>query len=98
MEEANSEYVIRLPKNDVLADKISKHLIRPKGEESSLEVKRIYKEFHYKAESWEKERRVVAKIEWHPGELLPKFGFIVTNILIGLNRRPLRLLWHLRHY
>ena len=81
MEEANSEYVIRLPKNVVLVDKISEHLIRPKNGESSLdEIQRIYVEFQYKAESWEKERRVVAKIEWHPGELIPKLGFIVTNM------------------
>ena len=25
-------------------------------------------------------RRVVAKIEWHPGELYPRVGFIVTNL------------------
>ena len=31
-------------------------------------------------ESWENERRVVAKIEWPPGELIPKVGFIVTNM------------------
>ena len=81
MEEANSEYVIRLPKNRALAKIISEHLIRPKGEDSSPdEVKRIYTEFQYKADSWDKERRVVAKIEWPPGELLPKFGFIVTNM------------------
>jgi DDE family transposase len=24
---------------------------------------------------------VVAKIEWHPGELYPRVGFIVTNLL-----------------
>jgi hypothetical protein len=23
---------------------------------------------------------VVAKIEWHPGDLLPRFGFVVTNL------------------
>ena len=27
-----------------------------------------------------KERRVIAKIEWHPGELFPRVGFIVTNL------------------
>jgi hypothetical protein len=27
--------------------------------------------------------RVVAKVEWHPGELYPRVGFIVTNL-----RRP----------
>jgi hypothetical protein len=25
-------------------------------------------------------RRVVAKVEWHPGELYPRIGFIVTNL------------------
>ena len=25
-------------------------------------------------------RRVVAKVEWHPGELYPRVGFIVTNL------------------
>ncbi len=25
-------------------------------------------------------RRVVAKVEWHPGELCPRVGFIVTNL------------------
>ena len=27
-----------------------------------------------------KPRRVVAKVEWHPGELYPRVGFIVTNL------------------
>jgi hypothetical protein len=30
--------------------------------------------------SWSKPRRVVAKVEWHPGELYPRVGFIVTNM------------------
>ena len=29
---------------------------------------------------WTKPRRVVAKVEWHPGELYPRVGFIVTNM------------------
>ena len=33
------------------------------------------------AGSWAKPRRVVAKVEWHPGELFPRVGFIVTNLL-----------------
>src|SRR3712207_4788746 len=36
--------------------------------------------FSYRAGSWTKPRRVVAKVEWHPGELLPRVGFIVTNL------------------
>jgi hypothetical protein len=27
-----------------------------------------------------KPRRVVAKVKWHPGELYPRVGFIVTNL------------------
>lgn len=46
---------------------------RPKG------VKRIY-DFEYLAESWDKPRRVVAKVEWHPGELFPRVSFVVTNL------------------
>jgi hypothetical protein len=25
-------------------------------------------------------RRVIAKVEWHPGELYPRVGFIITNL------------------
>jgi len=31
-------------------------------------------------QSWDKPRRVVAKIEWHPGDLFARLGFIVTNL------------------
>jgi len=34
----------------------------------------------YQAASWGKERRVIVKIEWPPGVLFPKVGFIVTNL------------------
>jgi hypothetical protein len=33
----------------------------------------------YRAQSWNKSRHVVAKVEWHPGELHPRVGCIVTN-------------------
>ena len=29
--------------------------------------------------TWDRPRRVVAKIEWHAGELFPRIGFTVTN-------------------
>ena len=38
------------------------------------------KVFQYQAKSWHQLRRVVAKIEWHQGELFPRVGFIVTNL------------------
>ena len=36
--------------------------------------------FSYQAGSWSSKRRVVAKIEWHSGQLFPRVGFIVTNL------------------
>ena len=33
-----------------------------------------------RAHSWKKSRRVAAKVEWHPGELYSRVGFIVTNL------------------
>jgi hypothetical protein len=39
-----------------------------------------YKSFLYQAASWNKARRVVAKVEFHAGELFPRVGFIVTNL------------------
>ena len=39
-----------------------------------------YKGFLYQAASWKTARRVVAKAEFHTGELFPRVGFIVTNL------------------
>ena len=39
-----------------------------------------YKGFLYQAASWKTARRVVAKVEFHFGELFPRVGFIVTNL------------------
>ena len=36
--------------------------------------------FAYQAQSWTKPRRVVAKVEWHQGELYPRVGFLMTNL------------------
>jgi hypothetical protein len=43
-------------------------------------VRRYFASFTYRAQSWSKPRRVMAKVEWHPGELYPRVGFIVTNL------------------
>lgn len=45
------------------------------------EVRRFYAGCSYQAQSWNKPRRVVAKIEWRPGELYPRVGLIVTNLV-----------------
>jgi len=72
-------YAIRLPANRVLQDKIGHLLKRPVGRPPQ-EMRRYYSSFSYQAGSWNKPRRVVAKVEWHPGELCPRVGFIVTNL------------------
>ena len=54
-------------------------LKRPIGR-LSHEVRRYYASFSFRAGSWSMPRRVVAKVEWHPGELYPRVGFIVTNM------------------
>jgi hypothetical protein len=40
----------------------------------------LFKSFLYQAASWKTARRVVAKVEFHFGELFPRIGFIVTNL------------------
>ena len=72
-------YAIRIPKNQVLEESIGHLLTRPVGRPPN-HVRRYYASFSYRAGSWDKARRVVAKVEWHPGELFPRLGFIVTNL------------------
>jgi hypothetical protein len=54
-------------------------LTRPVGRPPT-HVRRYYVSFSYQAGSWNKRRRIVAKVERHPGELVPRVGFIVTNL------------------
>jgi hypothetical protein len=54
-------------------------LTRPVGRPSHKPVV-WYKSFLYRAASWKTARRVVAKIEFHCGELFPRVGFMVTNL------------------
>jgi hypothetical protein len=82
LEAEDFRYAIRLPANRVFQERIAPLLKRPVGRPPKS-VRRLYASFHYQAQSWERERRVVAKVEWHPGELYPRVGFIVTNL-----RRP----------
>ncbi len=79
LEAEGIKYAIRLPKNNVLQGKIGYLLTRPAGRPPN-HIRRSYANFRYQAGSWTKPRRVVAKVEWHPGELYPRVGFIVTNM------------------
>jgi hypothetical protein len=79
LEAEGYKYTIRLPTNAVLQQRIGWRLLRPIGRPPN-QVRRYYVSFSYQAASWNKTRRVVAKVEWHPGELYPRVGFIVTNM------------------
>ena len=72
-------YAIRIPKNQILQESVAHLLTRPVGRPPN-HVLRFYASFSYQAGSWDRKRRVVAKVEWHPGELHPRVGFIVTNL------------------
>ncbi len=87
-------YAIRLAKNQVLQESIGHLLTRPVGRPPNR-VQRYYASFSYQAGSWDRKRRVVAKVEWHPGELVPHVGLdprrgsSVTN----LSRPAERVTW-----
>src|SRR5262249_407846 len=67
------------PANSILQNRIGYLLKRPVGRPPH-EVRRYYASFRYQPKSWNKPRRLVGKAEWHPGELYPRGGFIVTNL------------------
>jgi hypothetical protein len=78
LEERGAKYAIRIPANDCLMRDIQELLTRPVGRPPHKPVV-WYKGFLYQAASWRTARRVVAKVEFHAGELFPRVGFIVTN-------------------
>ncbi len=85
-EEERITYFIRLPGNAILLRLLDPYLSRPVGRppKSGIQVKIV--DLHYQAKSWNRPRRVVAKIEWHRGELFPRIGFVVTNSRLTAGR------------
>jgi len=79
LEQRGVKYAIRLPANESLKRDIAELLARPVGRPSHKPVV-WYRGFLYQAASWKTARRVVAKVEFHAGELFPRVGFIVTNL------------------
>lgn len=88
LERRGVHYAIRLPANDVLERQVEDLLTRPRGRPSHAPLVR-YRSFQYQAASWDRTRRVIAKIEHHLGELFPRVGFLVT-MLTGTNRAVVR--------
>ena len=89
------EHHVRLPANQVLERRIEDLLTRPRGRASHAPLVR-YRSFQYQAASWDRPRRVIAKLKHPSGELFPRVGFIVTT-LTGTNRAVVSLLQPARH-
>jgi hypothetical protein len=71
---------------------IERHLADPRtGHNRQFPPPDLFRQsiFEYQAASWDRPRRVIAKIEHHLGELFPRVGFIVTT-LTGANRAVVR--------
>jgi len=79
LEDNSILYAIRLKANNNLYQKIEHLMTRPVGRPPGKPVV-FFHSFSYRAASWDIPRRVVAKVEWHQGELFPRVGFIVTNM------------------
>ena len=79
LEKEGYRYAIRIKANAVLEGDIDHLLWRPVGR-PSYKLRVFYHSFQYQATFWHQPRRVVAKVEWHQGELFPRAGFIVTNL------------------
>ena len=90
LEATGYSYAIRLRVNRVLQSRIAHLLKRPVGRPPKG-MKHVYGDFEYLAVSWDKPCRVVAKVEWHPGELFPPVGFVVTSL-------PMQADWIIQFY
>jgi len=79
LEQRGVKYAIRIPANDSLERDIAELLTRPVGRPGHKPLV-WHKGFLYQVASWNTARRVVAKVEFHLGELFPRVGFIVINL------------------
>jgi hypothetical protein len=87
LEEREVKYAIRLPANDNLERDIAELLTRPVGRPSYKPVTR-FKSFLYRAASWKTARRVVAKVEFHFGELFPRVGYAERQVICASGHQP----------
>ena len=80
LEKEGYRYVIRLKANAVSRTAKSSTFSLVPRVVLRHKPKVFYHSFQYQAKSWQHSRRVVAKVEWHAGELFPRVGFMVTNL------------------
>src|SRR3712207_8293685 len=74
------KYAIRLPANRVLQESVAFLLRRPVGRPPH-EVRRFHASFRYRAASWDRPRRVVARSEEHTSELQSR-QYLVCRLLL----------------
>ena len=53
------------------------------GGKAAEEADHLVRRLLVSSGEWDRPRRVIAKVEWHQGELFPRVGFIVTNMSAG---------------
>ena len=75
-ERQNAKYWIKLKMNAVIKRKFETQILK---EDVYQEKKEVFTEFAYKAASWNKARRVLARVQWKGDELFPICTAIVTN-------------------
>jgi hypothetical protein len=68
-----------LPANDVLQRRIGHLPTRPVGRPPKKPIV-SFASFRYQAKGRTRPRRVMARVEWHQGELYSRVGLIVTNL------------------
>ena len=73
------QYTIRLKADAILRQSIACLPTRPVGRPPDHMI-RTHAGFSHQAGSWDKKRRVAARVERHPGERVPHVGFIVTRL------------------
>lgn len=72
------KYAIRIKSNSRLEELVSDVVKTIKKDKQKVVT--VYKDFSYQAVSWDKPRRIIAKIEQYPDELFPRVSFIVTSL------------------
>jgi hypothetical protein len=77
-EELRIEYAFRIKENSRLEELVSDVVKTIKKDKQKVVT--LYKDFSYQAGSWNRPRRIIAKIEQYPNELFPRVGFIVTSL------------------
>src|ERR1700724_1790615 len=87
LEAEGIKYAIRLPANSVLQGRIGYLLTRPVGRPTN-EVRCYYANFTYQAGSWRKPRRVIAKVEWHPGDISRHLFADILRLIAELRPPP----------